>query len=198
MDNIVQPYGYIKSLAKLLLEKSYREGDFTLSSGRKSNYYFDCRVTALSAEGSWLIGNIFYWMVISHPFENIKGIAGMTMGADPLVSAVTCVSYQRQENHPLDGLLVRKEAKGHGTNQFVEGLDNFNPGDKVMVLEDVVTTGGSLLKAYHRIKEVGLDVVALGAILDREEGGRENIRAATGLELTSIFTRESLVQYGKS
>ena len=144
-----------RRLARLLVEKSYREGDFVLASGRRSDYYFDCRVTALHAEGSWLIGTLFNDLLKDVP---VVGVGGMTMGADPLVSATTAISHEL--GRPLNGLLVRKEAKDHGTGQFVEGLGNFKPGDKVAMLEDVVTTGGSLLKACDRVRAAGLDVYA--------------------------------------
>ena len=174
-------------LARLLVEKSYREGDFVLASGRRSDYYFDCRVTALHAEGSWLIGTLFNHMLSE---MDIKGVGGMTMGADPLVAATTVISHE--QGRPLDGLLVRKEAKGHGTGQYVEGLGNFSTGDRVAMLEDVVTTGGSLLKACDRIRDAGLSIVAVCAILDREEGGREKLREA-GYDLLALFTRAELV-----
>ena len=176
-----------RRLARLLVEKSYREGDFVLASGRRSDYYFDCRVTALHAEGSWLIGTLFNHMLSE---MDIKGVGGMTMGADPLVAATTVISHE--QGRPLHGLLVRKEAKGHGTGQFVEGLGNFHAGDRVAMLEDVVTTGGSLLKACDRIRDAGLSIVAVCAILDREEGGREKLREA-GYDLLALFTRAELV-----
>ena len=176
-----------RRLARLLVEKSYREGDFVLASGRRSDYYFDCRVTALHAEGSWLIGTLFNHMLGE---MDIKGVGGMTMGADPLVAATTVISHE--QGRPLHGLLVRKEAKGHGTGQFVEGLGNFTTGDRVAMLEDVVTTGGSLLKACDRIRDAGLSIVAVCAILDREEGGREKLREA-GYDLLALFTRAELV-----
>lgn len=179
-----------RRLAQLLLQKSYREGDFLLASGKRSTWYFDCRVTALSAEGSWLIGNLFNDLLKDC---GIAGVGGMTMGADPLVSATTVVSHIRKR--PLSGLLVRKEAKGHGTGQFVEGLANFSQGQSIAVLEDVVTTGGSLLKACQRIEASGLKVAAICAILDREEGGRENL-AANGYNLLSLFTRGELLELG--
>ena len=159
-----------KRLAKILIERSYREGDFTLASGRKSDYYFDCRQTALHPEGSWLIGTLFNELLAD---LDIKGIGGMTLGADPLISATTVISHEK--GRPLAGLIVRKESKGHGTNQYVEGLSNFKPGDPVAMVEDVVTTGGSLLKACERVKDAGLNVVAVCTVLDRGEGGREAI-----------------------
>jgi len=176
-----------KRLAQLILEKSYREGDFVLTSGRKSDYYFDCKPTALHPEGSFLIGSIFCDMLDS---VEVQGVGGMTLGADPLVSSVTVVSWIRKR--PLPGFIVRKQSKGHGTNQFLEGLANFAPGQKVAMLEDVVTTGGTLLKACERVRDAGLDIVAVLTVLDRQEGGRENL-AAAGYELLPIFTRADLV-----
>ena len=177
-------------------QKSYREGDFLLASGRHSDYYFDCRVTALHAEGAWLIGNLFFEMIkgMIDAGTPVKGIGGMTMGADPLVSATTVISQEK--GLPLNGLHVRKAAKGHGTNQFVEGMGIFDKGDPVVVVEDVVTTGGSLLKACQRIEAAGLKIVGVCSILDREEGGREKLKEA-GYELKAIFTRRELLEHAK-
>lgn len=176
-----------RKLARLLKEKSYREGNFTLTSGKKSDYYFDCRVTALSAEGSWLIGTLFNDLLADLA---IQGVGGMTLGADPLVSATTVVSYER--GRPLAGLLVRKQPKAHGTAQFVEGMGNFAKGDQVAMLEDVVTTGGSLLTACERVAACGLGIAAVCAILDREEGGRQVLMDA-GYNLLALFTRRELL-----
>ena len=170
-----------RRLARLLMEKSYREGDFTLASGKKSDYYFDCRVTSLSAEGSWLIGTLFNAMLEDLA---IAGVGGMSLGADPLVSSVTVISQSL--GRPLNGLLVRKQAKGHGTGRFVEGVDNFAPGASVAMLEDVVTTGGSLLLACDRVADCGLKIAITCCILDREEGGREALAAAGYNLLCSI------------
>ncbi len=180
-----------RRLARILLEKSYREGDFVLSSGRRSDYYFDCRVTALHPEGAHLIGTLFCDLLSS---VDVKGVAGMSLGADPLVSATTVLSHQ--QGRPLAGLLVRKQAKAHGTGQYVEGMGNFNQGDPVAMLEDVVTTGGSLLTACERIEAVGLRIVTVCTILDRGEGGREALKEA-GYDLVSLFTREELVRLGQ-
>lgn len=176
-----------KRLARILLERSYREGDFTLASGRKSDYYFDCRVTALHPEGSWLIGKLFNELIKD---MDIVGVAGMTLGADPLIAATTVISWEL--GRPLAGLIVRKEAKGHGTGQFVEGIANFKPGDRVAMLEDVVTTGGSLLKACERVRDAGLEVAGVCTVLDRGEGGREMLKAA-GYELHALFSRPELL-----
>ncbi len=182
---------YRQRLARILIEKSYREGDFTLASGRKSDYYFDCRVTALHPEGSWLIGQLFTELL--EPFD-VKGLGGMTLGADPLIAASTVISHEK--GRPLAGLIVRKEAKGHGTGQYVEGMGNFQAGDTVAMVEDVVTTGSSLLTACERVKAAGLNIKVVCTVLDRNEGGREAIEAA-GYELRSIFTRAELVELGK-
>lgn len=180
-----------KTLARLLLEKSYREGDFVLTSGKKSEYYFDCKQTALHPEGSYLLGRLFLDLLKD---EDVAGVGGMTLGADPLVSAVTVVSHL--EGRPLPGFIIRKKAKGHGTNQYLEGLANFAPGARVALLEDVVTTGGTLLTALERVRDAGLVVAAVLAVLDREEGGRENIERA-GYPLRAIFTRAELLAAGR-
>ncbi|MBI9081465.1 MAG: orotate phosphoribosyltransferase [Pseudodesulfovibrio sp.] len=176
-----------RKLAKLLLELSYREGDFTLTSGKKSEYYFDCKQTALHPEGGYLIGRLFFEMLKEYEAE---GVGGMTLGADPLVSGVTVVSHI--EGRPLPGFIIRKKSKGHGTDQYLEGLANFNKGDKVVLLEDVCTTGGTLITAAERVRDAGLEIVGVLAVLDREEGGREKLKEA-GLQLDSIFTRKELL-----
>ena len=181
-----------RRLAQLLLEKSYREGEFTLSSGVKTDYYFDCRQTALHPEGAWLIGNLFVDMIRDIP---AVAVCGMTLGADPLVTATSLVALQ--QGRSLAGLLVRKEAKGHGAKQYIEGLANVIPGDRVIMLEDVVTSGASVLTACRRAQEAGLTIAAVCTILDREEGGREAVRAA-GFELQSLFTRPELLMLGSS
>lgn len=181
-------------LARFLYAKSYKEGDFTLTSGKKSDYYFDCKQTALHPEGGYLIGKLFL-EIIAEKKMDIQGVGGMTLGADPLVSAVTVLSYL--EKKPLPGFIIRKEAKGHGTNAYLEGMANFEPGFKVCLLEDVVTTGGTLLKACQRVKEAGLRIEGILCVLDREEGGKENMVKA-GFDLISIFTRKELVHAAKN
>ena len=119
----------------------------------------------------------------------------MTLGADPLISATTVISHEK--GRPLAGLIVRKESrKTPFPSQYVEGLSNFKPGDPVAMVEDVVTTGGSLLKACERVKDAGLNVVAVCTVLDRGEGGREAIEAA-GYQLRALFTRPELVELAK-
>ncbi len=126
---------------------------------------------------------------------DVNGVGGMTLGADPLVSGVTVVSYI--EGRPLPGFIIRKKSKGHGTDQYLEGMANFSKGDKVVLLEDVCTTGGTLITAAERVRNAGLDIVGVLAVLDREEGGRERLEEA-GLELDSIFTRQELLSAAAS
>lgn len=178
-------------LAKLLLEKSYIEGEVILTSGKKSDYYFDCKQTALHPEGAYLLGNLFLDMIP----QDMAGIGGMTLGADPLVTAVSVVSQTR--GRPLPGFIVRKSPKGHGTNQYLEGLANFRPGDRVALLEDVVTTGGTLLKVIDRVTDAGLVVAGVFCVLDREEGGAAAL-AERGFPLHAIFTRHELVATGSA
>ncbi|WP_022663433.1 orotate phosphoribosyltransferase [Paucidesulfovibrio longus] len=180
-----------RRLARLLLNLSYVEGEVTLTSGRKSDYYFDCKQTALHPEGGWLIGSLFLEMLQG---KGVAGVGGMTLGADPLVSAVSVLSYEK--NCPLPAFIIRKQSKGHGTNQFLEGMKNFAPGSRVALLEDVVTTGGTLLTSVERVREAGYEVDSVLCVLDREEGGRERL-ADAGLSLDAIFTRAELLAAGK-
>ena len=182
-----------KRLAQLLVELSYKEGDFTLTSGRKSDYYFDGKQTALHPEGAFLIGHLFNNMLSED--SSITAIGGLTLGADPLVSATSVISYQL--GHPLPAFIVRKTSKGHGTNQYLEGLVNLKPGQPVAMLEDVVTTGGSLLTACERVREAGFPIVMLCTLLDREEGGNEAI-AQAGYSLRSLFRRKELLELAHS
>lgn len=180
-----------KELARLLWEKSYMEGDFTLSSGLKSDYYFDGRQTSLHPQGAWLIGRIFVDMLKD---EDISGLAGMTMGADPLITATSLAARAQGLDWP--GLIVRKEQKKHGAGNSIEGMANIAPGNSVALLEDVVSTGGSVIKACESVRAAGLKARVVCAVLDREQGGREAIEAA-GCGLRAIFTRQELVALAK-
>ncbi len=178
-----------EELAKILVEKSYKEGDFTLSSGKKSSYYFDCKQTALHPNGAYLLSELFLEAIMQYP--EIKGVGGMTLGADPLVCSVVALSFVK--GSPLPGFIVRKKPKGHGTDAYLEGLANFCTGDRIIMLEDVVTTGGTLLTACKRVQDAGLVVAGVICVLDREEGGRENL-AKAGYGLKAIYTRSALKQ----
>jgi len=176
-------------LKTLLLEKSYRKGTFTLTSGRTSDFYIDCKQTTLDAEGAWLCGRLLYEF-LRQEAKPIEAVGGMTLGADPLVTAVSIVSYL--EKAPIPAFIVRKEAKGHGTGNFIEGKSNLEPGCRVALLEDVVTTGGTLLKVIERVEAEGFHVGLVATVVDREEGGAETLQQA-GYPLKALFTRTQLV-----
>lgn len=175
-----------KELAALLVAKSYLEKDVVLTSGKRSNYYFDCKQTALHPEGAYLIGSLFVEVLRDEP---IRGVAGMTLGADPLVTATSLMG--RTQGFVWPAMIVRKESKGHGTNSYLEGLANFQSGDQVAVLEDVATTGGSALKACQRLTDAGFAVARVCCILDREEGAAQTLSAA-GYPFSALYTRSQL------
>jgi len=167
-------------LISLFRERALKFGDFTLASGRKASYYLDGKQISLHSEGLRLVSEGLLDLLEKTPFD---AIGGMSIGADPIVGGVLAVAGARQRN--LCGFLVRKEAKGHGTQRFIEGP--VQPGMKVVVIDDVVTTGGSALQAVERIQEFGCEVVQIVAVIDRLEGGEANF-AAKKLPLTSLLT----------
>lgn len=172
-------------LLAMLTERSFAKKKVVLSSGKESDFYIDCKKTVLTAEGHWLTGKLMFAAVRSL-FFGVEGVGGLTMGADPLASAVSLVSFLGQA--PLSAFLIRKEAKGHGTGQWIEGLSGMSSGAKVVILEDVVTTGASTIKAIERARAEGLIPVGALALVDREEGGKEAIEK-TGLQVVSLFAR---------
>jgi orotate phosphoribosyltransferase len=176
-------------LKHILLENSYRQGTFTLTSGKTSDFYIDGKQTTLHAEGAYLCGKLLFDLIRSAP-DRIDAVGGMTLGADPLVSAVSIVSYLEQS--PIPAFIVRKEAKGHGTENYIEGLKNLVPGGRVALVEDVVTTGGTLLQVIDRVESAGFVVGLVVTVVDRQEGGADNL-ADRGYPLKALFTRESLL-----
>ncbi|MEN8141247.1 MAG: orotate phosphoribosyltransferase [Thermodesulfobacteriota bacterium] len=176
-------------LKKLLLEKSYRKGTFTLSSGRESDFYIDGKQTILSAEGAYLCGRLIFELIQNHE-ATIGAVGGMTLGADPLVTAASIASYMAEA--PIPAFIVRKEAKGHGTENFLEGQKNMPEGCNVTLLEDVVTTGGTLLKVIDRVQAQGFKVAQIITVVDRQEGGAKTL-ADAGYKLETIFTRAQLL-----
>jgi len=176
-------------LKSILLEKSYRQGTFTLTSGKTSDFYIDGKQTTLSAEGAYLCGRLLF-ALIREENTPIQAVGGMTLGADPLVTAVSIVSYLEQA--PIPAFIVRKEAKGHGTGNYIEGLKNMAEGCTVALIEDVVTTGGTLLKVIDRVEAQGFKVGLVATVVEREEGGVEEL-ARAGYRLKSIFTRTELL-----
>jgi len=183
------PMNERQRLKSILLEKSYRQGTFTLTSGKTSDFYIDGKQTTLSAEGAYLCGRLLF-ALIREEKTPIQAVGGMTLGADPLVTAVSIVSYLEQA--PIPAFIVRKEAKGHGTGNYIEGLKNMAEGCTVALIEDVVTTGGTLLKVIDRVEAQGFKVGLVATVVEREEGGVEEL-ARAGYRLKSIFTRTELL-----
>jgi orotate phosphoribosyltransferase len=177
-----------KRLLALLAERSWKRGPVVLASGRTSDFYMDCKQTSLHAEGAALIGALVFAHVQALRASGVvvDGVGGLTLGADPIAVATALVSAQ--EGAPVHAFIIRKEAKGHGTSAWVEGARNLPAGSKVLLLEDVVTTGGSTLKALERARLGGLEPVAILALLDRQEGGKEALEA-TGLPFASLLCR---------
>ncbi len=173
-------------LLALLTERSFKKQKVVLSSGKESDFYIDCKKTALLAEGHYLVGHLFFAAIRAQAPLAI-GVGGLTMGADPLASAVALVSHQ--EGHPLHAFYVRKEPKGHGTGQWIEGLAAFEPGAKVAIIEDVVTTGASTIKAIERARAEGLEPVGVFALVDRDEGGKAEVEK-TGVKVHALFSRK--------
>jgi orotate phosphoribosyltransferase len=178
----------LRELRDIIRQKSLRIGDFTLSSGKKSSYYLDCRMTTLDPRGALLIGRLILERIRT---QNIQAdaIGGLTMGADPMATAVAIVSSL--EATPLSAFIVRKEAKSHGTQRSIEGYDG-KPGSRVVVVDDVCTTGDSILKAADKAEEAGYKVVAAFCVVDREEGGTELI--AKRYPFYPLFTAKDLLR----
>jgi len=167
-----------EALKKLLLEKAVKIGEFTLASGKKSNFYIDCRKVTLHPEGARLIAKII--------LEKIKGlkvdaVGGLTLGADPITASIVALS-------DLPGFIVRKKAKEHGTRQKIEGL--IEPGWNVLIVEDVATTGASALEAIRAVEDFGAKVVKVISVVDRQEGAAEALKK---YDFDPIFKKSELV-----
>lgn len=174
-------------LAELLRRNSIRTGDFVLASGRRSDYYIDGRRTTMSGAGQLLIGRMGL-VALDERGWSPSSVGGLTLGADPVAYAIAHAAAR--EGRALDAFTVRKEAKAHGAGRRVEGP--LEPGATVVVVEDVVTTGGSALAAIEAVREFGASVAGVLAVVDREEGGRESIEAA-GHSLLTLFRVSELL-----
>ncbi|ACM21233.1 orotate phosphoribosyltransferase [Geotalea daltonii FRC-32] len=175
-------------LKQIILELSYEKRKVVLASGRESDFYFDGKQTTLHPEGGYLTGKLFFEAI--KDVEQVEGVGGLTLGADPIATATSVVSFL--EKQPIPAFIIRKEPKGHGTGAWLEGRKNFKPGARVVIVEDVVTSGGSSIKAIKRAEEEGLKVLGVVTLVDREEGGRENIEKE-GYWLKSIFTKSEVL-----
>jgi orotate phosphoribosyltransferase len=175
-------------LVALLRERSFERKKVILASGKESDFFIDCKQAVLTAEGHALVGELMFDALAELP--TCRAVAGVELGGCPLASAVSLTSFQK--GRPLAALYVRKEQKDHGSKRLVEGDRAIEPGLPVVVLEDVITTGGSTLKAVDKLGQAGVKVVGVVALVDRLEGGADAIRAA-GLPLVSIATRRDFI-----
>ena len=179
--------GLKQELLGLLKSYAYKKGDYTLSSGRKSEHYVNCKPVTLSSRGLTLSSV----MLLEAVEKESVAVAGLTLGADPLVSGVAVVCGL--DNIKVDALIVRKEAKGHGTQAYIEGPLP-EKGATITVLEDVITTGGAAIQAVKRLRDAGYTVNRVAAIVDRQEDGEaDTAMKLAGLELVSIFKLEDII-----
>ncbi|MDY6791716.1 MAG: orotate phosphoribosyltransferase [Thermodesulfobacteriota bacterium] len=177
-----------QELIKLIYEKSFKYSQapaFKLVSGRMSRFYVNCKPTTLSARGMFLIGHV---MLEAIQDANITGIGGLTFGADPIAMATSFASELKGK--PINAFSIRKTQKDHGIVKWIEG--DIQPGDRVVIIDDVATTGGSTVKAIERARSEGVDVVKAIILVDRQEGGLENIRKHVP-DVSAIISRDELM-----
>ena len=178
-----------EDLLQMLRTDAYRQGEFKLSSGKVSQHYCNCKPVTLSCDGITLVSNL----MLEFLEEDCVAVAGLTLGADPLVSGVAMASFECLWAPDLNGLIVRKEPKGHGTGAWIEGPLPLE-GAKVTVLEDVITTGGSAIKAAKKLRDAGYVVERVVAIVDRQEDGEaDKLMKNANLELVSLYKLEDLI-----
>ena len=178
----------LDELKYLLKRDAYKKGEYTLSSGRKSEHYVNCKPVSLSGRGMTLAA----LLMLEHLEPGTKAVGGLTLGADPLVTGISVVSAL--DKTLIDALIVRKEAKGHGTQAWIEG-PTLKEGSIVTVVEDVITTGGSAIQAVKRIRDAGYKVTRVVAVVDRQEDGEADAAMKEeGLELRSLFTLDELCE----
>ena len=186
MDKLPSTFDEKKSmLLELLKEKAYRKGDFTLASGKKSLHYLNCKPVSLNGYGLFLISDLF--LELMDPKS--KSVAGLTLGADPLVSGVIVLAASK--GFSLDAMIIRKEIKNYGTKAGIEGPE-LKANTLVTVLEDVVTTAGSSLKAINKLKENNFVIKEVLTIVDRDEGGKDNL-LQNNIKLKSLFTIKDFI-----
>lgn len=179
----------LERLIELLTERSFQRRKVILASGKESDFFVDCKQTILTAEGHALLGELMFAAL--DQLGEVDAVAGVELGGCPLASAVSLISYQK--GRPLPALYVRKEQKDHGSAKRIEGDKSLRPGLRIALLEDVVTTGGSSLKALEVLKQAGCAVSGIVAIVDRLEGGAEAIEAA-GVPLIRLTTRRDFIK----
>ena len=179
-------------LLELLRVRSFKKGDFLLASGKRSDFFIDCKRTILCGEGHVLAGEALLRLIedSTEAKKGLEAIAAVPLGGVPLADSVVHGAFSRGLS--LDLLYVRPEAKDHGTGQRIEGAKNLKSGARVILLEDVVTTGGSSLRAVTALREAGFTLLSLIALVDRLEGGRETLEAE-GVPFCSLFSRRDFI-----
>ncbi len=185
--------GAREKLVELLKNRSVFQGDFTLASGAKSKYYVDCRLTTLDPQGAWLVGEVMHALIAGEAAKrNVKvdAVGGLTMGADPISLAVSMRSFAVNPQEPIRCFVVRKAPKAHGQTKLIEG--NFKKGDRVVVIDDVATTGESTLTAIRAVQKEGGEVVFAAVLVDRQEGGKARIEES-GTPVVFAFTRDEIL-----
>ncbi len=180
-----------KKLLDVIRTRSVAYGDFTLASGLKSKYYIDGKLTTFDGEGALLVGKLFLKEIRKLP-ETIDSAGGPTMGADPIVTGIGIAGHMKGD--PIRCFAVRKKTKEHGRQKLIEG--NFTKGDRVVIAEDVITTGGSIFQAIEAVEESGGTIEAVLVVVDRQQGGRENL-AEKGYPLISLFTVDEILEKEK-
>jgi orotate phosphoribosyltransferase len=194
MDRIMKDSDTIDSsedrerLHQLLRDRSLRRGDFVLASGKHSNYYIDARLTTMSGEGQLTIGRIALIEMHAHGWIPTH-VGGLTLGADPVAYAIAHTAAM--SGRPIDAFTVRKEAKDHGTGRLIDGADL--AGKRVVIVEDVITTGDSARRAIAAVREAGATVLGVLAVVDRQEGGRDSLEAE-GHAVIALATAEELLR----
>ncbi len=179
-----------EELLKIVRKQSYEKRKVVLSSGKDSDFYIDGKMTTTNPKGAFLVGKLMFEKIKS---LGLDGVGGLTMGADPIATAIALVSHI--EGRPITAFFVRKEQKKHGKQLWIEGGWGLKEGSKVAIVEDVVTTGGSTLKAIEKAEEAGFVVAKVLSLVDREEGGRENLEKK-GYKFESIFTKGDILGEG--
>ena len=198
MQKILKNQQAREELLALLREKSVSYGDFLLSSGARSKYYIDCRLTTLDSRGAWLVGQVMHELIRRKAKEigaQISGVGGLTMGADPVALATSMFSYFTNEKPPLQTFSVRKAAKAHGQTKLIEG--NFKAGDSVVVIDDVVTRGDSTLAAIEALLKEEAKIAFVAVLVDRQEGGRQKIEQL-GYQVVSAFKKDELIDASRA
>lgn len=178
-----------QELIKIICEKSFKYSEtptFKLASGQMSSFYVNCKPTILSPRGMYLTGHLVYEAIKD---LKVNGVGGLTFGADPI--AVAAAFASGLNNDPINAFSIRKEQKDHGIIKWVEG--DLNKGDRVVIIDDVVTTGGSTIKAIERARAEGLEVVRVVTLIDRQEGGVENVQKYVD-DVSAIITRDELME----